>query len=379
MMSMSTQRIIRIEMGRLEGTRPRTAGRNARLGDHGRTVYVPIVRITTDDGASGFGFCHLSEERAKQFLGITLQQAFTSDGRAVTATYAGLEFPLLDLGGKRAGKPVYALLTPEQTEPLRVRCYDTSLYFDDLHIADDDAGASVIAQEAREGWERGHRAFKIKVGRGARHMSLGGGTRRDIAVIQAVREAVGPDASLMLDANNGWNLNLVKTVLSETADCHIYWLEEPFHEDNVLYHDLKEWLAHSGLSVLIADGEGDASPWLVDWAREGLIDLLQYDVFGYGFSRWLALGKQIADTDIRCGPHHYGAHLGNYVTGHLAPALPHFAFVEWDEVSTPGIDAPGYSVQEGMVTIPDSHGFGLMLDEAIFQQSVLATGFSLTA
>jgi len=353
------------------------AGHNARLGSHGEIVRLPIVRITTDDGSEGFGLCHLGKDRAETLLGATLLQAFTDDGITVAAPYLGLEFPLLDLAGNRAGKPVYALLSPELTGPLHVRCYDTSLYFDDLHLTDDAAGAALIAQEAREGWERGHRTFKIKVGRGARHMSLGEGTRRDIAVIQAVREAVGPDARLMLDANNGWNLNLAKTVLSKTADCGIYWLEEPFHEDNVLYRDLKEWLTHSQLPVLIADGEGDASPWLVNWAHEGLVDVLQYDVFGYGFSRWLSLGQQLADTDIRCGPHHYGAHLGNYVTGHLAPALPHFAFVEWDEVSTPGIDASGYSVQEGQVAIPDSPGFGLALDEEIFQQSVRATGFSL--
>ena len=73
---------------------------------------------------------------------------------------------------------------------LRVPCYDTSLYFDDLHLADEAEAAALIAAEAREGYERGHRAFKIKVGRGARHLPLEEGTRRDIAVIRAVREAL---------------------------------------------------------------------------------------------------------------------------------------------------------------------------------------------
>ena len=42
-------------------------------------------------------------------------------------------------------------------------------------------------------------------------------------LIQAVRAAVGPEATLMLDANNGWNLNLTKQVLAETADCRVHW------------------------------------------------------------------------------------------------------------------------------------------------------------
>ena len=62
----------------------------------------------------------------------------------------------------------------------------------------------------------------------------------------------------MLDANNGYNLNLAKHVLAETAGCGIVWLEEPFHEDDVLYRDLRAWLAQHDLAVLIADGEGRA-------------------------------------------------------------------------------------------------------------------------
>jgi len=208
-------------------------------------------------------------------------------------------------------------------------------------------------------------------------MPLEEGTRRDIAVIRAVREAVGPEPALMLDANNGWNLNLTKRVLDETADCRIYWIEEAFHEDAVLYGDLKEWLRNRNLPIRIADGEGEASPSLIRWAREGLIDVIQYDIFGYGFTRWLALGRELADTEIGCGPHHYGAHLGNYVTGHIAHALPHFQYVEWDHVTNPVIDDSAYSVQDGQVILPNLPGFGLRLDENAFQRSVQEGGFSV--
>lgn len=370
----SDTRIARIEWGRMEGTRPRHAGSNARLGAHGQKVSVPVARVTTHDGATGWGRAFLRREDAQALCGLSLGELFAET--EISPLCRAIEFPLLDLLGNRAELPVYALLTQQRPPaPLRVRCYDTSLYMDDLHLTDDAAAVDLLVSEAREGWNRGHRAFKIKVGRGARHLALEEGTRRDIAIIRGLREALGPDAVLMLDANNGWNLNLTKQVLEETADCGIYWIEEPFHEDPVLYRDLKDWLNQRGLSTLIADGEGDAASGVVNWGREGLIDVLQYDVFGYGLLRWLALGREIAATNIRCAPHHYGAHLGNYVTGHLAPALPRFEFVEWDEAQTPGIDASGYDIREGFVSISDASGFGLTLDESFFAHSVAQDGF----
>jgi len=265
--------IRRIDVATIEGKRPRAAGSNARLGHHGDTVRLPLVRLTTADGATGFGRCMASEERLRSLLGQPVPE-LVDDGR-VEAKWLPFELPLLDLAARLAGQPVYAFAGGERPE---VRGYDTSLYFHDLHLADDVA-ADLIAGEAREGWDLGHRAFKIKVGRGARHMPLEAGTVRDIAVIRAVHEAVGPEAAVMIDANNGWNLNLTKRVLAETADANLYWIEEAFHEDNVLYADLKEWLAGEGLGVRIADGEGAAHPALADWARDGLINVVQHNIF----------------------------------------------------------------------------------------------------
>lgn len=367
-------KITRIEWGFLQGTRPRHAGSNARLGAHGMNVQVPVARVTTSDGATGWGRASLNRESAQALCGLSLGEllAFEQEPSPLCRT---LEFPLLDLIGQRAGLPVYALFAAERPKaPMRVRCYDTSLYFDDLHLTDEAEAVDLMVSEAREGWEKGHRAFKVKVGRGARHMPLEAGNWRDIAIVRGVRAAIGHDAIVMLDANNGLNLNLTKFVLEELAP-DIYWLEEAFHEDPVLYRDLKEWMQARGMKTLIADGEGDAAPALVNWAHEGLIDILQYDIFGYGFFRWLALGQEIAATQIRCAPHHYGAHLGNYVTGHLAAALPRFEFVEWDDVQTPGIDASGYVIEEGFVTLPDTPGFGLTLEETLFQQAVQQGGF----
>ncbi len=378
---MDDVRISRVEWGRLAGRRPRSAGSNARLGGHGVSVSVPIARLTAEDGSTGFGVCHAQAHVFDALLGMRLGDLFVP-GCGVTEAWRGCDYPIWDLVARRAGVPTYALAAADDgcapAAPFRVRCYDTSLYFDDLHLPTDREAAALLAAEAREGYERGHRAFKIKVGRGARHMPPEEGMRRDIAVVRAVREAVGPGAVLMLDANDGYTLNLTKHVLAETADCRIYWMEEPFREDPVLHQDLRTWLEREGLPVLIADGEGEASSSLLEWARTGLVDVVQYDIFAHGFSRWLQTGRLLDVWGVRTAPHHYGGHWGNYAACHLAGAIERFAFVEWDEAITPGLDTSGYTLRDGWVEVPDAPGFGLELDEQIFHRAVEAGGFSRT-
>jgi L-rhamnonate dehydratase len=385
--------LTRIEWARLPGQRPRAAGCNARLGAHGQDTQTAIARVTTDDGLTGFGRAWLTPEQAQDLVGAgpcTFNKTPNGESCQVPERFRALEYPLLDLVGKRVGKPIYALIedrsdgidiAPRQGKGYRVPCYDTSLYMDDIlgemPIMDNAEAAALIATEAREGFARGHRAFKIKIGRGAMHLPLEQGTQRDILVIRAVREAVGPEAQIFVDANNGYNLNLTKRVLQETADAQIMWIEEPFHEDARLYANLKTWLADEGLETLIADGEGEASPHLLTWAQQGLIDVIQYDVLHPGFSHWLALGPQLDAWDVYSAPHHYGEAFGNYSACHLASRIRKFMAVEWDEICTPGLDTSGYTISEGYVHVPDRPGFGLGLDEKLYRQAVRQNGFDV--
>ena len=374
---MTTARIVAVEWAQLEGRRPRPAGCNARLGPHGQEVRVPLTRLTTTEGATGFGRARLTESQATQVLGQAMSGLL--DGRsAVREPFRAFEYPLLDLAGRLAGVPVYALLGGQADADglYRAPCYDTSLYMDDLHLHDDDGAAALMAEEALQGYARGHRAFKIKVGRGAMHMPLEAGMRRDIRVIQAVRAAIGPQARLMIDANNGYNLNLARRVLAETADAKVYWIEEAFHEDVSLYQVLKDWLDAEGLGTLIADGEGAASPYLLDWAKQGAVDVIQYDVLRPGFSYWLELGPQLDAAGVRSAPHHYGEPYANYAAAHLAARIERFEGVEWDEASVPGLDASAYSIAEGEVLVPDLPGFGLVLDEPVYDAAVRTGGFA---
>ena len=52
--------------------------------------------------------------------------------------------------------------------------------------------------------------------------------------------------------------------------------------------------------------------------------------------------------------------------------------VEWDEATTPGLDASGYALAEGWVSVPERPGFALTLDEAVFRYAVAEAGFVLS-
>lgn len=381
-MTMSISGIIEVvESATLIGRRPRAAGNNARLGAHGIEVTVPLCRLTTADGAAGFGVSQASRDDADKILGADIAELLSVES-GLAARARAFDIPLWDLLGQLSGKPVYELVAPPDaplSQPMRAPCYDTSLYMNGLHLESHEAAAALIAGHARDGYEKNHRSFKIKVGRGALHMELEAGIKRDIAVIKAVREAVGPEATIMIDANNGFNFNIARRVLEETADCDVFWLEEAFHEDPLLYEALRAWLDAQGINTLIADGEGWAATALMDWARDGFVEVVQYDIFSHGFSNWLRTGAQLDAWGVRTAPHHYGRHLGNYVSGHLARAIRGFTFVEWDETTTPGIDGSAYRVEEGHAIIPNLPGFGLTLDDQVFRAAVVADGWELRA
>jgi L-rhamnonate dehydratase len=371
-------RIRKIEWATLEGKRERNAGCNARLGSHGLTTKVQMARIETDDGNIGIGRARITTEQARRFLGQRIGRLIGNNG--VISSDAGLlEYPLWDLAGKLRGLPVYALLNEDLRDVagFKAPCYDTSLYMDELHIADHDEAAAFIAAEAVSGLDQGHKAFKIKIGRGAMHMPIDEGMHRDIAVIAAVRQAVGDDSRIMVDVNNGYNVNLTKWLLRETAEFNIYWLEEPFHEDRTLFVHLKEWMNSEGLNVLIADGEGESSSHLVEWAGDGIVDVIQYDIFGLGFSGWCRIGPELDAIGARSAPHHWGEPYGNYAAGHLAARILNFEAVEWDESKIPGLDVSAYSIKDGFVQIPRLPGFGIELEEDLFCEAIAQNGYSV--
>jgi L-rhamnonate dehydratase len=372
-------RMIRLEWAQLEGRRPHALGRNARLPAHGALVKVPVCRVTTENGLVGVGLSRVDIETGYEALGQPITRFFGERGTA--NRWQALDYPMWDLAAKQEGVPVWqlvrALYSAEAfgSVPPSVNCYDTSFYFEEA--VPPRREAEELAERAAASYQDGHRAFKVKVGRGARWMGAAEGMDRDVAVIEAVREAVGPECAVLADANNGYTLNGAKEFLARTADARLGWLEEPFNEDVVLLGALREWISHNHLSVLLADGETAGTDDGYKLASEGVLDVIQCDILRAGFTPWLKLGQALDPLGAASAPHHFGLFLGNYVSGHLAGAVRNLSYIEWDEAAVAGLIAAGYHLDQGRLELTDKPGFGIDIDEEQFARAVMLTGFDL--
>ena len=373
-------RIEEIAWAELPYTRPRIAGCNARLGVHGQGGKVPVMRIKIG-GAYGFGWCHtLDKSSAQRLCGFPVSALFDNEGMLREEFY-GIDFALLDWLGQVTGKPVYQLVANHESKvasPYKVPCYDTTIYFDELDIQDDAEAVEFICKEVDFGLRSGHQNFKVKIGRAGMWMAIEQGMKRDVDIVLAIRKRIGPDGKLMVDANNGYNLNLTKQFLKATESAKLHWLEEPFHEDDQLYVRLKQWMKEEGISTMIADGEGWACAAIEEWAKKGLINVLQYDLRGYGFFKWMKLGAEMDRFGVLSAPHNYGGFYGNYAQLHFAASIDGFAFAEWDQADAEGIDTSAYSISNGTVLVPDKAGFGLELDGNVFETFVKKGGWKIS-
>lgn len=372
-------RIEEITWGVLPYKRPRIAGCNARLGVHGLGGNVPVARIKIG-GIYGFGWCELNKEKAGKILGIPVVALFDDQGM-LKEEYYGIDFPILDWLGQVFKKPVYQLVAKNSDNingsDYTVPVYDTTIYFDELDIKDNTEAVEFICREVDYGLAAGHKNFKVKIGRCGMWMDIDEGLQRDIDIVLAIRKRIGPEGKLMVDANNGYNLNLAKRFLKATEGAKLHWLEEAFHEDDQLYTRLKKWMEEENIRTMIADGEGHACSAIEDWAKKGLIDVLQYDLRGYGFFRWMKLGTEMDSYGVLSAPHNYGGFYGNYAQAHFAASIVGFAFAEWDQAAAEGIDTSAYFIKDGRIHVPNENGFGLKLDEDIFSAAVGNGGWKL--
>lgn len=128
MRSVTNPRLTKIEAGYLVGKRPRVAGSNARLPEHGINIREPFVWLHFEDGSSGFGFSRLTADQAQPLLGQHLDSLISLEN-GVSDFARSINFPLWDVLGQREGKSVYQLVGKQfdANAPFTVPCYDTSL------------------------------------------------------------------------------------------------------------------------------------------------------------------------------------------------------------------------------------------------------------
>ena len=220
------------------------------------------------------------------------------------AAISGVDIALWDIKGKALGLPIHALLGGAFRD--RVRAYATGLYF---RRVDDQPAA--LAREAAAYAAQGFTAVKMKVGLGL------AADRRNI---QAVREAIGPDITLMADANHAYDAKEAIRVGRVLEQAGAYWFEEPVSPEDVDgYVEVK-----AALDLAIAGGEAEFTRWgFRELLRRRAVDIVQPDTCSAGglteCKRIMALASAFG---VQYTPHVWGSAVGLTASLHLAATVP---------------------------------------------------------
>lgn len=275
---------------------------------------------------------------------------------------APLDTALLDLCAQLEGVPLWCLLGDAVREV--VPAYDSTLYFEDL--VEGDQGVEAVTRKAKQALDRGHRALKIKIGRGLKWMPWPECTERDIEVCRAVRQAVGPDVALMVDANRGFTRYVEDAAdfLMETLDCNLVFAEEMVDPSEILL--LKDRMRKRGLTVPLAGGEeGDTRAWCEQMWPSCPLDILQMDICRTGLLEYLLVAEFARNHGIRLAPHNFGSQIGVLQSAHLGKVVPEFLYAECDDSRFFVYDVSPYVIEGGVIRLSDAPGLGVRVpDEA---------------
>lgn len=361
-------RITRVIGFDLVSRRAKFCGKNSRLDDHGDQARDRMVRLFTSAGVEGLGNCRAGEVELSSLLGRNLFDFFIRDERAMRSPLGAGTMPLWDLAGKVLKKPVYQLLGGKGTR--RVPCYDGSIYFSDLLPQYAGRWQDRFKEEIDLGFRRGHRAFKIKIGRGAKWMPAEEGYARDKDVLQLVRRHAGANILLGADANDGYSLELTKRLLTELPGDQLEFVEEMFPEQVYQYLELKAFLKKQRLKTLIADGEGQSTlEGLMPFLEARAVDVYQADMNRFGFEGIMQEAASVGTRGL-IAPHNWGSLVGFFMILHIGRAIINFYRAENDPLDSDVLIADGYAIRDGSATVPDAPGFGLTINQGKFASTI---------
>jgi len=259
-------------------------------------------------------------------------------GGSVTHAISGINIALWDILGKATGQPVSRLLGGRYRE--RVLPYASLLMQEPQPLAE-----HLHAVQAQ-----GFRAFKLKVG------SPDGD--RDIRRASMLRELAGPDALIMLDANQQWSLSEAIKMCQALRSVSPYFIEEPTHPDDIQAH---RTLAEAIAPIPIALGEHVPNRVMFkNFMQAGAVNFVQVDCTRVaGISEFLTVSLMARKFGLPVVPHvgdmgqiHQHLVLFNHIgMGHEAlflECIPHLqqyftapARIEHGVYATP--EAPGSS------------------------------------
>ena len=340
--------------------RPKMIGKNSRLDVHGDGGTETFLRLQTDRGASGVGWCPANKEQAARLLGTRVGDRFRPTQNDFEIPFERGDAPLWDLLGKLRGEPAWKMLGGNGPETVGV--YDGSIYFADLLPDHENDWRDQFKREIDMGRAAGHKAFKVKIGRGAKWMDRAAGDRRDLEVLRVIRDHGGPDLVIGVDANNGYAPETAIAFMRQAGGLDIAFTEEMFPETVADCGALKTFYKEQKLDTLVADGEtqSELAPYkpLVD-AR--VIDIVQGDIRHFGFGGVLRMADMARGGGARIAPHNWGSIAGFYMMMQVGRAVDNFYRAEKDCGTTPALVADGVTIKDGRASVSDAPGLGLEL------------------
>jgi L-alanine-DL-glutamate epimerase-like enolase superfamily enzyme len=271
-----------------------------------------------------------------------------------------LDYALHDLAGNILDQPVHQMLGGHGV--MTILCYDGAIYMDDLTPEENPRGVGIIVENCRNDYRMGYRDFKLKIGRGYQWMDPEEGLQRDIGVTRAVAENF-PDCRILVDGNDAFTCQQMIRYMDAVADCNIFWIEEPFRENREDLIKLKEFLAKRSPNTLVVDGESRPDvDFLLELASEKLLDALQMDISGYGFTNWRKIMPGLIEAGVPAAPHAWGDPLKTHYSAQLGAGLGNMLALEGIPSTTDGVDMSLYKLDRGILHVSENaHGFGMAL------------------
>ena len=289
-----------------------------------------LVEIETDEGITGWGECFgpgnialankyivekviqpliIGEDPInKEYIWHKVYNLLRDSGQKGMPIQAlsGIDIALWDILAKKAKLPLYQLLGGKTNNKIPVYGYGMMLQKKSVEEL-----CELFKKEANQIKEKNFKAMKMKVGLGP---------KEDLKLVSAVREAIGDDFKLMVDANHAYNKNDALYVGRGLDEMEIYWFEEPVApEDYDGYKELKE-----KLKTNIAGGEAEFTKY--GWnqlIKYNCIDIAQPEVCGLGgITEYLKVSALAQSNFIPIVNHVWGSALSVAVNLHLLTSLP---------------------------------------------------------
>jgi L-alanine-DL-glutamate epimerase-like enolase superfamily enzyme len=217
------------------------------------------------------------------------------------------------------------------------------------------------AATARGFVDEGYTATKWFVRNGP--MDGESGARKNVELVRTLREAVGPDVDIMIDAWNSWDVRYALDMANRMAEFRPRWLEEVVPPD-----DIKGQARVNALSpVPISGGEHEYTRWGArEYFEAGAVDVYQADtVWAGGVSEMLKIFAMASAFGVEVIPHGGAVPINAHLTAAQSPALTPLIeyLVHWNEVMQLFWKDPVKPVN-GYITVSDLPGLGLEVDDA---------------